>query len=66
MELGTSMGVLGHQLWEGVDPGRPDLLPDWPDTQTTALGHVCQILLGLPHVPVDGVHAFLNTLQLLC
>lgn len=42
------------------------LLPDWPDTQATALGHVCQILLCFSHVLVDGVHSFLNSLQLLC
>lgn len=62
MELGTSMGVLGHWLGEGPS----NLLPDWPDTQPTALGHVCQVLLRLSHVPVDGVHAFFNALQLLC
>lgn len=43
-----------------------DVLPERPYAQTTALRHVGQILLCLSHVPVDGVHAFLNALQLLC
>lgn len=60
MELGTSTSFSGADSW------KPDLLPERPDTQTTALGHVCQILLGLSHVPVDGLHALLNALQLLC
>lgn len=42
------------------------VLPERPYAQAAALSHVCQVLLCLPHVPVDGVHAFLNPLQLLC
>lgn len=42
------------------------LLPDWPDTQAAAAGHVCQVLLGFSHVLVDRVHPFLNPLQLFC
>lgn len=61
--------VLSHleQNWALVCV-RPKLhlLPDWPDTQATALGHVCQVLLCFSHVLVDGVHPFLNSLQLLC
>lgn len=66
MELGTSMGFLKATSRGEAGSWTPDLLPDWPEAQTTALAHVRQILLCLSHVPVDGVHAFLYTLQLLC
>lgn len=35
------------------------------DTQAAALGEVRQVLLCLPHVLVDLVHALLHILQLL-
>lgn len=35
------------------------------DAQAATLGEVGQVLLGLPHVLVDLVHALLHTLQLL-
>lgn len=61
--------LLLHTLEEDIraqGPVRAHLLPDGPDAQAAAAGHVRQVLLGLPHVPVDRVHALLYALQLLC
>ena len=45
--------------------GGADLLSTGPDAQATALGHVCEVTLGLAHVLVDLVHTLINTVQLL-